>query len=82
MQIGKATLAGTGVIFATVAATALFVGAAMATISVGGPIADDNQQASDLVADILPPPVYILESYLEARLALAEPARIDHHAAR
>jgi len=82
MQIGKATLAGTGVIFATLAATALFVGAAMATISVGGPISNDNQQASDLVADILPPPVYILESYLEARLAMAEPQRLDHHAAR
>ncbi|PXW73396.1 methyl-accepting chemotaxis protein [Blastomonas natatoria] len=82
MQIGKATLAGTGVIFATVAAAALFVGAAMATISVGGPISNDNQQASDLVADILPPPVYILESYLEARLAMAEPQQFDHHAAR
>ncbi len=82
MQIGKAMLGGTGIIFATVAATALFVGAAMATISVGGPISDDNQQASDLVADILPPPVYILESYLEARLAMAEPARRDRHAER
>jgi len=82
MQIGKATLAGTGVIFATLAATALFVGAAMVTISVGGPISNDNQQASDLVADILPPPVYILESYLEARLALAEPDRLDRYTAR
>jgi methyl-accepting chemotaxis protein len=82
MQIGKATLAGTGVIFATVVAAALFVGAAIATIRVGGPISNDNQQASDLVADILPPPVYILESYLEARLAMAEPAQREHHAAR
>ena len=82
MQIRKATLAGSGIIFATVAATILFVGAAIAMIAVGGPISNDNQQASDLVADILPPPVYILESYLEARLAMAEPQRLDHHAER
>jgi len=82
MEIKKATLAGSGVIFATVLAAALFVGSAIGTISVGGPISNDNQQASDLVADILPPPVYILESYLEARLAMAEPQRLDHHAAR
>ena len=82
MEIRKATLAGSGVIFATVAATALFVGSAISVISVGGPISEDNQQASDMVADILPHPVYILESYLEARLALAEPGRLEHHTAR
>ena len=73
MDLKKATLAGSVAIFATVAAAALYVGGTIGTISVGGPIADSNQQSSDLVADILPPPVYLIESYLEARLALEEP---------
>jgi len=82
MELRQATLVGSGVIFATVAAAALYVGATISTISVGGPIVAENQQASDLVADILPPPVYILESYLEARLVFAEPQKRASHAAR
>jgi methyl-accepting chemotaxis protein len=40
-------------------------------ISVGGPVYEKVIQGKDLVADILPPPAYIIESYLEATLALA-----------
>ena len=39
-------------------------------IRVGGPIYDRIIQGKDLVADILPPPAYVIESYLEATLAL------------
>jgi methyl-accepting chemotaxis protein len=38
-------------------------------IRVGGPMYDQVVQGKDLVADILPPPAYIIESYLEATLA-------------
>ncbi|WP_052129699.1 methyl-accepting chemotaxis protein [Sphingomonas sp. 35-24ZXX] len=82
MDLKKATLAGSVAIFATVAAAALYVGGTIGTISVGGPIADSNQQSSDLVADILPPPVYILETYLEARLAISEPGQAARRADR
>jgi methyl-accepting chemotaxis protein len=82
MELKKATLTGSGIIFAAVAAAALFVGFTIRTISVGGPVVADNQQASDLVADILPPPVYILESYLEARLAIVEPRKLASHIER
>ena len=82
MDLKKATLIGSAAIFGTVAAAALYVGSTISTISVGGPIAEGNQQASDLVADILPPPVYILESYLEARLAIAEPRQAARRAER
>ncbi|WP_446653711.1 methyl-accepting chemotaxis protein [Blastomonas sp.] len=82
MDLKRATLTGSGVIFTTVAAAALYVGMTMSTISVGGPVVADNQQASDLVADILPPPVYILESYLAARLAMVEPREMRRHAER
>ncbi|MPZ39062.1 MAG: hypothetical protein GEU95_13550 [Rhizobiales bacterium] len=39
-------------------------------ICVGGPTYTKIIQGKDLVADILPPPAYIIESYLEATLAL------------
>lgn len=38
--------------------------------------------AKDLVADVLPPPAYLIESYLEATLAIEEPANVEDHAAR
>lgn len=45
-------------------------------IRFGGPIQVKNQQVSDLVADILPPPEYVIEPYLEATLLVNEPASL------
>ncbi len=36
------------------------------TVRIGGPIQTQMQEASDLVADVLPPPQYILEPFFEA----------------
>lgn len=82
MELKKATLTGSAIVFGTVAAAALYVGMTISKISVGGPVVATNQQASDLVADILPPPVYILESYLVARLAMVEPRALGSLAGR
>jgi methyl-accepting chemotaxis protein len=41
------------------------------TLKVGGPLYDQIVTGKDLVADILPPPAYLIEAYLEATLALA-----------
>ncbi|WP_017672166.1 methyl-accepting chemotaxis protein [Blastomonas sp. AAP53] len=79
MNISRALLAGSAIIFSTVAVAALYIGVTINTISVGGPISNLNQQSSDLIADILPPPVYLIESYLEARLAMAEPQLAQRH---
>lgn len=50
-------------------------------IKVGGPIYEEITLAKDLVADILPPPMYIIEGYLETTRALHEPEGIkDRHA--
>ena len=38
MDLKKATLIGSGVIFSTVAVAALYVGTTLGTISVGGPV--------------------------------------------
>jgi methyl-accepting chemotaxis protein len=44
-------------------------------LRVGGPLYSQIKLGNDLVADILPPPVYVIEAYLEATLALQEPSK-------
>ena len=51
-------------------------------IRIGGPIQVRLQQASDLIADILPPPEYVIESYLEATLLVQDPSAFAGHAAK
>jgi methyl-accepting chemotaxis protein len=51
-------------------------------IRFGGPIQTENQAVSDMIADILPPPLYIIEPYLEATLLLQDPSQYDARAAR
>ena len=46
---------------------------ALAVLTVNGPIYQRIVLGKDLVADILPPPEYILEPYLEATLAINDP---------
>ena len=45
-------------------------------LRVGGPIAQRLQSGNDLVADILPPPAYVIEAYLEANLALSDSSTV------
>lgn len=45
-------------------------------IKVGGPLYDTIKLGNDLVADILPPPEYVIEAYLEATLAVRDPASL------
>ncbi|WP_232280322.1 methyl-accepting chemotaxis protein [Sphingomonas sp. PAMC 26605] len=51
-------------------------------VRIGGPLAEQIQLASDYVADILPPPEYILEPYLEATLLASHPEQVEMRAAR
>ena len=46
------------------------------TIRIGGPVDEANQAISNLQADILPPPAYIIEPYLEATLLVQNPASL------
>ena len=52
---------------------------ALGKLTVGGPVYDQIVLGKDLVADILPPPEYVLEAYLEATLALNDPASLKLH---
>ena len=55
---------------------------ALTQVKVGGPIYDQLAMNDALVSDVLPPPEYILEPYLEATLALEQPAALAEHRAR
>ena len=55
---------------------------ALTRVKVGGPIYDHLAMNSSLVSDIMPPPEYILEPYLEATLALEQPQTLAEHCAR
>src|SRR6476661_3742109 len=66
--------------------TALGLGAVIATsvfalsqLKVGGPLYNQIKLGNDLIADILPPPEYVIESYLEATLVLHDPAQLAAH---
>ena len=62
--------------FASVALTGAY---ALSELKVGGPLYANIKLGNDLVADILPPPAYVIEAYLEATLALREPKNAGPH---
>jgi hypothetical protein len=75
------------VLFGIVTALGLFAqfltsGYALQQLRVGGPLYSQIKLGNDLVADILPPPMYVLEAYLEATLALRDPASLADRTAR
>lgn len=55
---------------------------ALDSLRIGSPLYAKIVLGKDLIADILPPPEYIIESYLEVTLALNEPAKFSDHASR
>ena len=46
---------------------------ALSQLKVGGPLYDKIKLGNDLVADILPPPEYVIEAYLEVDAGAAGP---------
>ncbi len=60
-----------GIIVAVGAVAVALIAAAITNqIRIGGDLYNKINQGKDLVADILPPPEYVIEAYLEATLAL------------
>ena len=49
---------------------------ALSQLKVGGPLYSKIKLGNDLIADILPPPAYMIEAYLEATLALQDPSTV------
>src|ERR1700752_4762014 len=69
---GLITAAGLGAVIAT----SVY---GLAQLKVGGPLYNKIKLGNDLVADILPPPEYVIEAYLEATLAIRDPASVAAH---
>jgi methyl-accepting chemotaxis protein len=83
----KLTISRAIVVFGAV--TAVCLGAMIITsnyalnkLKVGGPLYEKIKLGNDLVADILPPPEYVIEAYLEATLALQDRASLAAHTDR
>jgi len=71
----KLRIKATILVFGVAMAIGIMLAVAINTVSlnkvrIGGATYDEIVQVKDLVADILPPPLYIIEAYLEAGLAL------------
>jgi len=69
---GLVTALGLG----TVIATSVY---GLSQLKVGGPLYNQIKLGNDLIADILPPPEYVIEAYLEATLVLHDPAKLAAH---
>ena len=69
----KAKLIATAMLIAVgIVALVATIGVTAERIRINGPVYLDIVREKDLIADILPPPAYILESYLVALQALSE----------
>jgi methyl-accepting chemotaxis protein len=69
VMFGFVTAAG----FAAMVATSSY---SLNELKVGGTLYSKIKLGNDLVADILPPPEYVLEAYMEAALAFHEPVTL------
>jgi methyl-accepting chemotaxis protein len=49
---------------------------ALNQLKVGGPLYDKIKLGNDLVADVLPPPAYVIEAYLEVTLAVNDASQL------
>jgi methyl-accepting chemotaxis protein len=72
----RSALALTGVI----GVAAVLCAYSINTIRFGGEMHRTNQQLHEFNADILPPPAYLLESYLEANLLARDPSSVGEAA--
>ena len=55
---------------------------ALMKLEVSGPVYTQISTNKDLLADILPPPAYVIEAYLEANLAVQDPTTVAARKAR
>lgn len=71
-----------GVIFASLFGMIYASRSSLDALRIGSPLYGQIVLGKDLIADILPPPEYIIESYLEATLAMNDPSSAARRAER
>lgn len=82
MRISRALGAFGGAVAAGIAVAAVISSFSVNATHVGGAMYDQIVLGKDLVADILPPPEYVIEAYLEATLALNRAKPLEEAASR
>ncbi|MFM7348911.1 MAG: methyl-accepting chemotaxis protein [Erythrobacter sp.] len=82
MSIRTLARKGAAALAAIMVVAALLAGWAINEIRFGGEMHRVNQQLNDFNADILPPPAYLIEAYLEANLLAREPETVATRAKR
>jgi methyl-accepting chemotaxis protein len=55
---------------------------ALSQLKVGGPLYDKIKLGNDLIADVLPPPAYVIESFLESTLTVLDPKTLSERKSR
>ena len=68
---------GSLAVVAMVLAAVLITGGVIFQIRYGGPLSDSVGQQDSLMADVLPPPLFVVEPYLDTSLAIAAPETAD-----
>jgi methyl-accepting chemotaxis protein len=82
MSIAKRLRIGSALITVTMLLAIVIAAYGINLVRIGGPIGEQIQAESDYVADILPPPEYVLEPFLEATLLANHPDQVDMRATR
>lgn len=77
MNIQQMSGRGGSALIALLAAAIVFSAYSINTIRFGGEMHRVSQQLNDFNADILPPPEYLVESYLVANLVARSPGKVD-----
>jgi methyl-accepting chemotaxis protein len=77
MNIQQMSRRGGSTLIALLAIAIVFSAYGINTIRLGGEMHRINQQLNDFNADILPPPEYLVESYLVANLVARSPDKVD-----
>ncbi len=82
MSIRKLCRLGALLLIGVMAIAALLAAWSINAIRFGGEMHRTNQQLHEFNADILPPPGYLLEAYLEANLVARDPGSVELRAQR
>lgn len=73
-MIRERTAIGARIVLGMIIAAIMLAAFAIAYIRFGGPLHRQNLLQDELLADILPPPAFVVEPYLHTTWAIADPA--------
>jgi len=81
VTLAKAVVAAGGVFIAGVVLAGALTLAGYRSAAIGGPVYEQIVESKDLLGDVLPPPLYLVEAYLEANLVAVKSGSVAEHQA-